>query len=64
MILFKKKSVLQEARVLSVSNLFLTNGDVCSADVLQGARKPVVVGLLAVPQQPVCQGRPALSFTI
>ena len=43
---------------------FLTNGDVCSADVLQGARKPVVVGLLAVPQQPVCQGRPAQSLAI
>lgn len=43
---------------------FLTNCDVCSADVLQGTRKPVVVGLLSVPQQPVCQGRPALGFTI
>lgn len=45
-------------------HLLLTDGDVSSADVLQGARKPVVVGLLAVLQQPVCQGRPALSFTI
>lgn len=45
-------------------SLFLTDGDVCSADVLQGARKPVVVGLLTVLQQPVCQGCSALSRTI
>lgn len=42
----------------------LTDGDVRPADALQGAREPVVVRLLAVPQQPVCQGRPALSLAI
>lgn len=45
-------------------NLFLTDCDVCSADVLQGTAEPVVVGLFSVPQEPVCQGCPALSFTI
>lgn len=42
----------------------LTDGDVRPADAQQGAREPVVVRLLAVPQQPVCQGRPALSLAI
>lgn len=52
--------MLQETGV----TIILTSGDVCSADVMQGTWKPVIVGLLAVPQQPVCQGRLALGFTI
>lgn len=57
--------MLQETRLVSFwLHLFLTDGDVCSADALQGTRKPVVVGLLTVLQQPVCQGRSALSATI